>query len=367
MMVRILAFFDTDYPAKWQALREARPQSRRYPSLNWPSTLGTYDTSKPEQMMQVAGLAAAAGIDGFVIDLIPAGEGYHSGAEALAALCRPGIFGLTFRWRNDLETAWSPERARALIAALAAYRPAFLDGKPVLVVEKPAALEDADLLRAAAAAAGLSGFTLIANRAELPQNRQGFDAGLDPSPADWGSCPASNRPSGLDMLEIQAGLKDSVELTDKFYPYQLFIFSRMVNRENRGRVYPRVFPAFFDWAAHPGGGASVVINGHTDSGIDHYMFGLFVENAIAYADRHFAQGEQFVFLDSWNRWLEGSQIEPSTLDGDMVYQTVKDAIDKARFHLRSRGQSQVPPLDEALRSRIRQICEAAYAATGAKP
>jgi hypothetical protein len=169
------------------------------------------------------------------------------------------------------------------------------------------------------------------------------------------------------MLEIQAGLKDSVELTDKFYPYQLFIFSRMINRETRGKVFPRVFPAYFDWAAHPDGGASVVINGHTDSGVDTYMFGLFVENAIAYADRHFPAGEQFVFLDSWNRWLDGSQIEPSTLDGDLIYQTVKDAIDKARFQLRSCGASQVPPLDEEMRARIKQICDAAYAASGVKP
>jgi hypothetical protein len=97
------------------------------------------------------------------------------------------------------------------------------------------------------------------------------------------------------------------------------------------------------------------------------MFGLFVENAIAYADRHFPAGEQFVFLDSWNRWLDGSQIEPSTLDGDLIYQTVKDAIDKARFQLRSCGASQVPPLDEEMRARIKQICDAAYAASGVKP
>jgi len=367
MTVRIMAFFDTAYPANWQALRQARPQSRRYPSLNWPSSLGTYDTAKPEQMAQVAGLAAAAGIDGFVVDLIFEGGTYRSGAETLAGLCRPGIFGLMFRWRNDLEKDWSPERAKALIAALAAHRPAFLDGRPVLIVEKPAALGNAEqtvaLLRAEAAAAGLADFYLIASRAELPDGRrQGFDAGLDPDPADWGSCPPNNRPSGLDMLEIQAGLKDSVELTDKFYPYQLFIFSRMINRETRGKVFPRVFPAYFDWASHPDGGASVVINGHTDSGVDTYMFGLFVENAIAYADRNFPEGEQFVFLDSWNRWLDGSQIEPSMLDGDLVYQTVKDAIDKARFLLRSRGKSQVPPLDEELRARIKQICEAAYAA-----
>lgn len=372
MTVRILAFFDTTYPASWQTLQQARPQSRRYPSLNWPSSLGTYDVTKPEDMGRVAGLAAAAGIDGFVIDLIPEGDSYSSGAEALASLCRPGVFGLAFRWRNDLETApLTSMRASALIAALAVHSKAFLDGKPMLIVEKPPAPEEGGqtvlLLRQAAAAAGLAGFHLIASRAELPSGaRQGFDAGIDPDPADWGSCPSSNRPSGLDMLEIQAGLRDSVELTDKFYPYQLFIFSRMINRETRGKVYPRVFPAFFDWAAHPNGGASIVINGHTDSGVDRYMFGLFVENAIAYADRHFPEGEKFVFLDSWNRWLDGSQIEPSMLDGDMVYQTVKDAIDKARFHLRCRGSAQTPPLDEALQERIRQICDAAYAAAGSK-
>jgi hypothetical protein len=372
MTARILAFFDTSYPETWRTLRDARPQSRRYPSLNWPSTLGTYDPTNPDQIVQVASLAAAAGIDGFVIDLIAAGESYRSGADALAAICRPGAFGLVFRWRNDLDPTGSQPGARALIAAMAKHRAAFLDARPVLIVEKPTALaagaETVAALRREAAAAGLDRFYLIASRADFADMKAlGFDAALDPDPADWGSCPASNRPSGLDMLEIQAGLKDSVELTDKFYPYQLFIFSRMINRESRGKVFPRVFPAFFDWASHPGGGASVVINGHTDSGVDHYMFGLFVENAIAYADRAFPEGEKFVFLDSWNRWLDGSQIEPSVLDGDMVYRTVQDAIDKARFLLRSRDTAQTPPPDEALAARIRQICDAAYAATGVKP
>jgi len=372
MTVRTLAFFQTATAASWAALRQARPLSRRYPSLNWPSSLGTYDSADPQQVMPVVGMAAAAGIDGFVIDLVPAGESYAGGAETIAGLCRPGVFGLTFRWRNDLEKDWSPDRAGRLMAALAAYRPAFLDGRPVLIVEKPAALPDpaatVAVLRRQAEAAGLQGLYLIASRADGSEmGRHGFDAALDPDPADWGSCPASNRPTGLDVLEIQAGLKDSVELTDKFYPYQLFIFSRMINRESRGKVFPRVFPAFFDWATHPDGGASVVINGHTDSGVDRYMFGLFVENALSYADRHFPEGEKFVFLDSWNRWLDGSQIEPSMLDGDQVYQTVRDAIDKARFMLRSRNAAQAAPLDEALQERIRQICDAAYAATGAKP
>jgi len=377
MTVRILAFFDTAYPGNWQALRQARPQSRRYPSLNWPSTLGTYDTTKAEQVAQVAGLAAAAGIDGFVVDLKPTADGYVTGAEALAALCRPGLFGLAFRWRGGKDAAWAdeaarPARARQLIAALAALKPAFLDGKPVLAVEDPGGLGDVRqavaLLRAEAASAGLTGFRLLASRAESAEVvGLGFDAAIDPGPADWGSCPQSNKPTGLDVLEIQAGLKDSVELTDKFYSYQLFIFSRMINRETRGKVYPRVFPAYFDWAAHPDGGATVLVNGHADKGVDQYMFGLFVENAISWADRNFAEGEKFVFLESWNHWLDGSQIEPSVLDGDQVYQTVKDAIDKARFMLRSRGAAKTETLDESTLLRLRQICEAAYAAAGMKP
>lgn len=377
MTVRILAFFDTTYPDGWPSLRQARPQSRRYPALNWPSTLGTYDVAQPEQVARVAGLAAAAGIDGFVVDLASAPDGYRSGAQALAGLCRPGVFGLAFRWRNGADAAWAdeaarPQRARLLIAALAAHRAAFLDGRPMLVVENPMALGEirqaVALLRAEAVSAGLTGFHLVASRAEAGEVLGlGFDAALDPGPADWGSCPASNRPSGLDVLEIQAGLKDSVELTDKFYPYQLFIFSRMINRETRGKVFPRVFPAYYDWASHPEGGATLLLNGHADSGVDQYMFGLFVENAIAFADRNFDEGEKFVFLDSWNHWLDGSQVEPSVLDGDQIYQTLKDAIDKARFMLRSKGAAKVEPLDETLRLRIRQICEAAYAAAGAKP
>lgn len=160
MTVRVLAFFDTGYPHNWSALRQARPQSRRYPALNWPSTLGVYDLAKPEQMTQVVGLAAAAGIDGFVVELAPVADGYRSGAETLAGLSRAGVFGLAFRWCGGRDAGWSdpaarPARAKLLIAALAAHKPAFLDGKPLLVVDDPVGLGDirqaVALLRAEAA------------------------------------------------------------------------------------------------------------------------------------------------------------------------------------------------------------------------
>jgi len=385
MPVQVLAYFDTSYqtgtaPDPWQALRQARPQSRRYPALNWPSTLGAYDLADPAQASRVVAMAASAGIDGFVVELLPTAAGYSCGAAAIAAQCRPGRFGLAFNWRNQRDAFWTApadadaRRARAgqLVAAMAEHRDHCIGGRVVLTVEAPAALAGAPealaLLRDAAKKAGLDDLYLIASRADFSDVRtQGYDAALDPDPSDWGSCPPSNRPSGLDVLEIQAGLRDSVELTDKFYPYQLFIVSRMINREKRGKVFPRVFPAYFDWATHPDGGATLVVNHDAASGVDQYMFGLFIENAMIYAHQSFAPSEQYVFLDSWNHWLEGSQIEPSVLDGDQIYLTVREAIDKARFILRGRGERLDHRLDPALHQRIAEICEAAAAAAVKSP
>lgn len=368
----VLAFFDTSFTgtdARWRQLRDARPASRQHFPLNQPSTLGQYDLAKPDQAAPVIGMARQAGIDGFVIDVRFLGGAYRHDAAPLAPFCKTG-FGLAFRWRNGEEPLWADaavgleqaERAAALVAALKDAPAVKLGGRPVLIVDDPKQLAApaavVAALRGAAAKAGLPGLYLIANRAEdkgrfLPA---GFDSLMDPSPDDWHSCNASNRTTGLDYLEVMAGMKDSVDYLDRFFPYVTFAVSRMLERERRGKVLPRVFAAFHNWVRHPDGGATHLTVGNKP--FDTHLFGLFVENAMLFAHSHFPADERAIFLQSWNGWLDGTQIEPSLLDGDLVFNAARAAIDRGRYMIRTRGDNPAG-IDDALKERIGLLCEAA--------
>jgi hypothetical protein len=370
----ILAFFDTRFhPGRgdpWRRLREAKPASRQHFPLNLPSTLSQYDLTRPEQTAPVVAMARGAGIDGFVIDCAWHKGAYQHDARLLAPFCQDG-FGLGFRWRNEDEEIWQDaagavqqqERAERMMATLRDVPTCRLAGRVPFIVDAPKVLAapaaNLAMLRQAAEKAGLPGLYLIANRAEDKGRflSAGFDALIDPAPDQWHSCNASNRASGLDYLEVMAGLKDSVDYLDRFFPYLTFTVARMLNRESRGKVFPRVFAAFHNWALFPDGGATHLVN-YGNRPCDTHLFGLFVENAMLFAHRHFAPDERAVFLQSWNGWMEGSQIEPSLLDGDLVYNAARDAIDRGRYVIRTRGESP-GELDHALQERVAMMCEAA--------
>ena len=356
-MVRVLAFFDTQFhggDAGWRRLREARPVSRQHFALNYPSSLGAYDLADPRQTAPVVAMARLAGIDGFVIDIHRTAAGYRHDAALLAPFCQDG-FGLAFRLRGG-----DPVEAAALADSLKNVPACLLGGRIPLIVKHPGGWSAAvvSAVREAAVRAGLPGLYLIANRAEDHEGLMaaGFDSLTDPAPDEWQSCPPTNRASGLDQLEVLAGLKDSVTYLDRFFPYLLFTVSRMIRRETRGKSLPRVFAAFHNWLDFPDGGATHLVS--NDQAVDPHLFGLFVENAMLFAHNHFPADERVVFLQSWNGWFDGSQIEPSLLDGDIVYNAARAAIDRARYMIRTRGESP-EGIGAALQERIALLCEAA--------
>lgn len=370
--MRILAFFDSRYQADgtaWQRLRALSPQSREHYPRNLPGSLGEYDLTSKQDASAVMAKARAAGIDGFVIDCERRDGHYRHDAALLAPHCDAG-FGLAVRWLNDRENVWTDassvlemeRRAAALVESLIGLPAILVDGRIPIIIEHPkqfaAPAAVAALLRRAAEQSGLAPLYLIANRAEDKGRflSAGFDALIDPSPDQWQSCKPNNHARGLDFLEVMAGLKDSSDYLDHYFSYLNFIVARMLNRPARGKVLARVFPAFSDWPLHPDGGVTQLVNGgHRPA--DATLFAMFIENAMLFTHRHFPPEEQVVFLQSWNGWMEGSQIEPSLLDGDLLFNAARAAIDRGRYMIASR-EPMPPSITAALQERIDRLCRA---------
>ncbi|MTJ83911.1 MAG: hypothetical protein F8N37_23235 [Telmatospirillum sp.] len=375
MAVRVLAFFDSRYQTStelqaltgeadpWRGLREGRPLSRQHPPLNTPTSLGYYDLSNADTAARVVGLARYVGIDGFVIDCSWSGDHYVTGSAPVLPFCDHS-FTLAYRWRNDQDPFWQApaaaenrsRRAAALIAALSTGPATDLRGRRLVILASPDALHAPTatlaLLREEAQKAGWPGIYFAGTSADGTARflDNGFDAALDPGPADWQPCPPENQPAGFEFLEAMAGLRDSVDFFDRFYSYGSSVVLRMMNRGNRGKVFPCVFPAYHDWLIHQDGGATNLIGTNTQ------LFIQFLENAITFSRERFGPDESVVFLQSWNGWNEGSQIEPSLLDGDLIFNATRNAIDRARYTERS--HSAAAPIDQDLAQRSTLLCDA---------
>lgn len=346
---RVLAFFDSRFCASgpvWDATGKAdhwrrslapRPRHDSHPPIQTPQQDG-YDLSQPQQAAAVVAAARGTGLGGFVLDLLPWNGGYVCGAEMLDPYC-DGDFGLAFQWDNgDGGGDWDRlhQACIAVVAALRPWRHVRLGGHPVLIVRRPHALPDAALvtamLRHEATAQGLSGLYLIANAAEASGilGQAGFDAFLDPDPADWVSCENTNRDDGYAHLLVRTGQGDAAALRDQSLDALAFVASRMVNRPRRGKVLPRVLPAFADWPDRPDGGAVVL------TGTKTALYGMFLRKAIDVAEDLFPADERAVFVDSWNGWRKGSQIEPTSQAADTLLRETRDAIAWGRYLVRSR-------------------------------
>lgn len=370
---RVLAFFDARFcstgplweaagrPNHWRHCLEPRSLHATHPLIQTPSSLGAYDLAQPDQAAAVVAAARGAGLGGFVLDLLPWNGGYVCGAEMLDSHCDDD-FALAFQWDNgDLGGDWQRlhHACAAVVAALRPWRHAPLAGCPVLIIRRPHGVPDPALvvamLRREAISQGLPGLYVIANAAECRGSiaDAGFDALLDPDPAEWVSCDRASRADGYALLQAMAGQGDAALLRDQVLEYQVFSASRMVNRNVRGKVLPRVLPAFSDWPDHSDGGAVVLMNATPAA------YSMFLRKALAVVEHLFPAGERAVFVDSWNDWRRRSQLEPTTRLGDSLLRDTRDAIAWGRYLARTQvphiKQAEVP-LSDGHRVAITTLC-----------
>lgn len=276
--IRVLAFFDARFQSSgelweaggrvdnWDRILGIHPLRRHHSPLLQPSkALGRYDLADARSVGRVVAVARAAGIGGFVLDCHRHGDRYVTGAECLDAWCDED-FGVAFRWNPYTDgVAGQDEAAQsvtvaALMDAITGFGHVLADGRAVLVVNDPYRLprpaRTVALLREAASTAGIGGLYLVATAAEAKGGLldAGFDALLDPNPAQWASCKPADLLTGYTFLQAEAGQADGGMFDDTLMTYTQFVNSRMIGRPSRGKVLPRVMPDFANWTEHPQGG-----------------------------------------------------------------------------------------------------------------
>jgi lipopolysaccharide biosynthesis protein len=335
---------------EWTNVARARPLFRGHIQPKLPGELGFYDLRTPDTREAQAELARDHGIEGFVY--------WHYWFAGRRVLDRPfrevleggrPDFPFALAWANQTWTGiWHGAEDRILIeqtypgrsdykAHFAALAPALMDpryvrvdGKPLLVIFRPAELPDArelsDTWRTEAERRGLPGLHLVG--IDIAEN-------WDPRPAEF---------DGVIFMRLPR----MYELTNR---YPLVRARWVLNRSTVGRsldpfrrrplalfqyedavplLIPESRPAYesypcvvTNWDNTPRSGShgSVLQNATPEA------FQTHARAAFRYVS-DLAPEHQLVFLKSWNEWAEGNYLEPDRIWGTAFLKTFRDTLAK---------------------------------------
>jgi lipopolysaccharide biosynthesis protein len=306
---------------EWTNVAAARPLFRGHRQPDLPGELGFYDLRVPEVREHQASLAQSHGVTAFCwwhywfagkrLLERPFDEVLSSGAPSM-----PFCLG----WANQ---SWSgvwhgaPDRIlieqtypegddrahfEAIVAALRDPRYFTVRGKPLFCVFRPHELPDparfVDTWQQLARDAGLGGLYLVAfceSRAWGSQYERHVEDGFDA--AVHVSFPFSRTP----MTRVRDRLRTLTELAGPGR-YRMADDLPDYPRSLRGVVHPCVYP---NWDNTPRSArrGSVVVDSTPE------RFARHVRQAVARASLN-PDGEQLVFVKSWNEWAEGNHLEP---------------------------------------------------------
>jgi hypothetical protein len=320
---------------EWTNVSKARPLFPGHVQPAQPTELGYYDLRLADARDAQAALAQAHGIHGFCY--------YHYWFNGKRLLERPfdevlssGQPDFPFclcwanepwsrRWDGSSHDVLQPQQYSAeddeahiewLLPALRDRRAITVNGKPLLLIYQARDLPDpartVALWKRRALDAGLGGLHLVAVEtgwdAGWDATQVGFDAKLlfQPQFSILRTVPKISTP-GKDALQV--------------YDYRS-AWPTLANPEPVG--YPRYDTVFPCWDNSPrAGDRAVVVHGSTPAAYEEWL-GL----AISRAARRAPQ-EQLVFLNAWNEWAEGCQLEPSLAHGRAYLEATRSALTRA--------------------------------------
>jgi lipopolysaccharide biosynthesis protein len=303
---------------EWTNVSKAVPEFLGHYQPHLPGELGFYDLRIPAVMARQAALAKQHGLHGFCFH-----HYWFGGKRVLEKPVRQFLADRSIDipfclcWANEnwsrrwdgsehdiiIAQSHSPEDDLAFIAdlipALRDPRYIRIEGKPMLLVYRPAILPNArattELWRSYCRSQGLGEIFLVCAQTfhfADPPATIGFDASVE------------FPPHSLSVPDIAPSLR----LLNPRFRGLIADYRELVSRarETPPADYPR-FPAVFpSWDNSPRRPARGTIFAHASPA----QYRDWLDASFQRARRDLPPGQRFVFINAWNEWGEGAHLEP---------------------------------------------------------
>lgn len=321
---------------EWTNVTRAQPMFRGHYQPQLPADLGFYDLRIPGIMAAQADLARRYGIEGFCFYYYWF-DGKRLLDAPLEAMLESGDpdFPFMLCWANEnwsrrwdgqdhevlMAQKHSPNDDHAVITDIMRYmrdsRYVRIDGKPILLVYRvdlfPDFVATAKRWRQACLNAGLGEIFLVA----VESMQLGAD-GLNP--ARYGcdgsvQFPPHGNPVPADMRgrDIVSGFKGQI------YDYEASALAFVQKEPTDMPRFPGVMPAWDNTARRMERAA--IFDGASPG-----AFQAWLEEALRQTHEHNAPEHRLVFINAWNEWAEGAQLEPDRLHGHARLEAVRNAL-----------------------------------------
>lgn len=321
---------------EWTNVTRAKPMYVGHQQPQLPADLGFYDLRRPEIMEAQAELAQRYGIEGFCFYYY-----WFNGKRLLEAPLEQMLssgkpdFPFMLCWANEnWSRRWdgqdqdvliaqnhSPEDDEAVIADLMRYmrdsRYARVDGKPILLIYRVDLFPDfratAERWRRSCREAGL-GEIFLAAVESMQLGAEGMH------PTAYG-CDASVQfpPHGQPVPADMRGRGVAANFKGQVYDYEQSALSFVGKQPSDRPWYPCVMPGW-DNTARRMERASIF------DGASPGAFQAWLEEAMRQTHEHNSPGQRFVFINAWNEWAEGAQLEPDQINGHARLEAVRNAL-----------------------------------------
>lgn len=329
---------------EWTNVTKAVPQFWGHYQPRFPLDLGYYDLRNIDVIRSQIELAAANGVDAFCFHYY-----WFDGKRLLerpveAYLADNGKtldFPFCLCWANEnwtrrwdgaeadilMEQSHSLDDHAKVIADLLRFfsDPRYLkvDGKPVMVVYRPAIIKDLKAMvtiwREAAQVAGLPGLHLVATNAfgfsDAPSI--GFDALCEFPPHNIVAAERNHEKKWFNH-----GYEGRVYAYSDAVDFSLKRLQHIDGTPAAKLHYPTVMMGWDNEARKPG--RSSIFDGCVPA-----EFHRWLDGAFKFANRNHAAGKGLLFVNAWNEWAEGTYLEPDRHFGHAFLWAVR-AIQEAQ-------------------------------------
>lgn len=323
---------------EWTNVSKAVPQFLNHYQPHLPGELGFYDLRLKEVMKRQIELAKMYGIYGFCF--------YHYWFAGKRLLEKPVNMLLKDKeldipfclcWANENWTRrWdglenevlikqnhSKEDDLKFIKDISEYfkddRYIKIDGKPVLIIYRtellPNPIETIELWRKYCSEIGWKDIFIIGAQTFGFEDytKYGMDAGVEFPPHNIYNCPILNKE--IDFV--------NTKFTGLVYDYKKLVNEKLYIKKSNKKVFKTVMPSWDNTARKPNN-ASIFKNSTPE------LYKTWLKDVIYSTKEDFLENSNFVFINAWNEWGEGTHLEPDREYGYSYLNATREAIIETR-------------------------------------